>query len=149
MEMIRLLALLVITGLGGAALAQDSQDAVLTEKTTHITDHVDAIMGFPNIGIVTASTPLTTFEVLPAPSGAAFYRIVQVSSFLPTLYIQLWPTNQVRLYWATAYPGFTLQSKLGLFGTWANAGLAVTVVGNEYQAFDTIGLVPKYYRLIK
>jgi subtilisin-like proprotein convertase family protein len=102
-----------------------------------------------NIGIVTASTPLTTFEVLPAPSGAAFYRIVQVSSFLPTLYIQLWPTNQVRLYWATAYPGYTLQSKLGLFGTWITAGLPVTVVGNQYVAFDTIGPGPKYYRLFK
>jgi hypothetical protein len=57
--------------------------------------------------------------------------------------------NQVRLYWATAYPGYTLQSKLGLFGTWITAGLPVTVVGNQYVAFDTIGPGPKYYRLFK
>ena len=67
----------------------------------------------------------------------------------PKLTIQLWPVNQVRLSWPTAYPGYTLQYKLGLFGMWANAGLAVTVVGSEYVAFDTNGTVPKYYRLFK
>ncbi|MGO8926542.1 MAG: S8 family serine peptidase [Limisphaerales bacterium] len=102
-----------------------------------------------NIGFVIATTPLTTFEVLPVPSDAASYQIVQVLSFQPTLYIELWPTNQVRISWSTDYPGYTLESKLGLFGTWADAGLTVTVVGNEYVAFDTIGAVPKYYRLIK
>jgi subtilisin-like proprotein convertase family protein len=102
-----------------------------------------------NIGFVIATTPLTTFEVLPAPTGPAFFRIVQVFSYQPTLNIQLWTGNQVRLSWSTAYPGYTLQSELGLFGTWVNAGLAVTVVGNEYVAFDTIGPVPKYYRLFK
>ncbi len=67
----------------------------------------------------------------------------------PILTIQLWPGNQVRLSWSTAYPGYTLQSKLGLFGVWADAGLPVTVVGDEYVAFDTIGPVAKYYRLFK
>ena len=59
------------------------------------------------------------------------------------------PANQVRISWSTAYPGYTLQSKLGLFGAWINAGLPVTVVGTEYVVFDAIGPVPKYYRLIK
>jgi hypothetical protein len=67
----------------------------------------------------------------------------------PPLTIQRWPTNQVRLSWPTAYPGYTLQSELGLSGTWANSGLSVTTVGNEFVAFDAIGLVPKYYRLSK
>jgi hypothetical protein len=67
----------------------------------------------------------------------------------PKLTLQLWPTNQVRLSWPTAYPGYTLQSEPGLFGVWANAGLSVTVAGNEFVAFDTIGPGPKYYRLLK
>ena len=97
-----------------------------------------------------ATTPLTTFEVLPVPNAPASYRIVQVvSSSQPTLHIQLWPTNEVRISWSTAYPGYTLQSETGLTGTWANAGLPVTAVGAEFVAFDTIGSVPKYYRLIK
>jgi subtilisin-like proprotein convertase family protein len=106
-----------------------------------------------NLGLVVATTPLTTFEILPVPTGPLFYRVVQAippqPPSLPTLHIQLWPTNQVRLSWSTAYPGYTLQSKTSLFGTWADAGLTVTVIGNEYVAFDTIGSAPKFYRLFK
>ena len=108
-----------------------------------------APIAWANIGFVVATTPLTTFEVLPVPNPPAFYRIVQVFSAQPKLSIQLWPGNQVRLSWSTAYPGYTLQTKSGLFGAWANAGLPVTVVGNEYVVFDTIGAGPKYYRLIQ
>ena len=97
--------------------------------------------------------PLTTFEILPVPTGPAFYQVVQAipsqPSSQPTLQIQLWSTNQVRLSWSTAYPGYTLQSKTSLFGTWADAGLTVNVVGTEYVAFDTIGSTPKFYRLFK
>jgi subtilisin-like proprotein convertase family protein len=102
-----------------------------------------------NIGFVIATSPLTTFEVLPVPSGPANYRIVQVFSSQPTLNIQLWPTNQVRLSWPAVFTGFTLQSAPGLFGPWTSAGLTPTVVGNEFVAFDTIGPGPKYYRLFK
>ncbi len=102
-----------------------------------------------NIGFVIASTPLTTFEILPVRSGKAFYRVVQVFSLEPRLTVQFWPGNLVRISWSTAFPGYTLQSKIGLLGAWANAGLPITVVGDEYVAFDTVGPVPKFYRLIK
>jgi subtilisin-like proprotein convertase family protein len=106
-----------------------------------------------NIGFVTATTPLTTFEVLPVPSNAAYYQIVQAippqPSSLPTLHIQLWATNQVRISWSTAYAGYTLQSKSNLSGTWLPAGLTVNVEGTEYAAYDIIGSGPKYYRLFK
>jgi hypothetical protein len=68
---------------------------------------------------------------------------------VPTLFIQRWTTNQVRLSWYTVFPGYTLQSELGLSGSWGPAGLTVSTVGSEYVAFDTIGPGPKYYRLIK
>jgi hypothetical protein len=67
----------------------------------------------------------------------------------PTLTIQRWPANQVRLSWLAAFPGFTLQSELGLSGSWTNSGLSVTTVGNQFVAFDAIGPVLKYYRLSK
>ena len=69
--------------------------------------------------------------------------------FQPQLTIQLWPTNQVRLSWSALYPGYTVQSKLGLLGIWANAGLSATMVGSVFVATDPIGPVPKYYRLLK
>jgi hypothetical protein len=101
------------------------------------------------IAFVTATTPLTTYEVLPVANAPAFFRIVQVPSALPTLKIRTAPPNQVRLSWNTAYVGYTLQSKVGLLGTWANAGLTVSTVGSENVAFDTFGPVTKFYRLIK
>ena len=113
------------------------------------TASTNAPVTWTNLGSVVATTTLTTFEVLPVPANPAFYRIVQAVSAQPTLHIQLWPTNQVRLSWSTAYPGYTLQSKSTLLGAWADAGLTVNVVGNEYVAFDTIGSAPKFYRLFK
>ena len=68
---------------------------------------------------------------------------------VPTLFIQRWTTNQVRLSWSTVFPGYTPQSKPGLTGSWGGAVLAVSTVGSEFVAFDTIGPGPKYYRLIK
>ena len=68
---------------------------------------------------------------------------------VPTLSIQHWTGNQVRLSWFTAFPGYTLQSELGLSGSWGDAGLTVSTVGSEFVAFDTIGPGPKYYRLLK
>ena len=104
-----------------------------------------------NLASIVATNPLTTFEVLPAPTGTSFYRVLQGSPTPepPRLSIQFSTNNQVRLSWSTAYPGYTLQSETGLTATWANAGLPVNVVGSEYIAFDAIGPVPKYYRLIK
>ena len=113
---------------------------------------VAAPVTWTDLGLVVATTPLTTFEVLPVPGGVAYYRVIQIPAATlsqPKLQIQLWPPNQVRISWSTAFPGYTLQSELGLSGSWANAGLPVTVVGTEFVAFDTIGPVPKYYRLIK
>ena len=83
-----------------------------------------------NLGFVVATTPLTTFEVLPVPNGPAYCRIIQVFSSQPTLHIQLGSTNQVRLTWSTAYSGYTLQSEPGLFGPWLPAGLPVNVEGD-------------------
>lgn len=67
----------------------------------------------------------------------------------PALIIQRWPSNQVRLSWLAAFPGFTLQSELGLSHSWTNSGLSVTTVGNQFVVFDTIGPISKYYRLSK
>jgi len=106
-----------------------------------------------NLGSVTATTPLTTFEVLPVPPNGGFFRIVQVYSFQPTLTIQLWPTNQVRISWSIGFPGYRLQSKIGILGTWADVtfppATGVFVNGGEYVVFEPLGPGPKFYRLIK
>jgi len=68
---------------------------------------------------------------------------------VPTLIIQSWTGNQVRLSWYTAFPGYTLQSKPSLSGAWGYPGLIVTTVGSEYVVFDTTGAGAQFYRLIK
>jgi len=117
------------------------------------TGNTNAPVIWTNLALVVATTPLSTFEVLPVPTGPAYYQVVQVAptqpTSLPTLLIQLWSTNQVRISWPTAYAGYTLQSAPGLAGPWSNAGLTVNVVGSEFVAFDVIGPGPKYYRLFK
>ena len=52
------------------------------------TASIAAPVTWTNIGFVTATTPLTTFEILPVPNAPAFFRVVQVSSFYPMLNIQ-------------------------------------------------------------
>ena len=112
-------------------------------------------------GSVSASPAIQVGGIAIATSGFAYPPVVPGTAdsiyagpnfrFLsqPILRIQRWTGNQVRLSWSTAFPGYTLQSKLDLFGTWDNADLSAPIVGNEFVAFDTIGPGPKYYRLLK
>ena len=68
---------------------------------------------------------------------------------VPTLIIQHWTGNQVRLSWYTAFTNYSLQSEPGFSGPWGDPGLPVSIVGSENVALDTNRPGPKYYRLIK
>ena len=132
---------------GGLLLSWNSVagESYLVNSATSLVGPVN----WTTLGSVVATTPWTTFAVPVVPGGSAYYQIVQVASLQPQLTIQLWPTNRIRLSWSTDFPGYTLQAKHGLFGSWTNAGLPVTVVGNQFVAFDAIGPVPIFYRLVK
>jgi subtilisin-like proprotein convertase family protein len=105
-----------------------------------------------NVALVTATTPLTTYEA----NVPGFYRVSQTSALnLPgaTLTILPWPGNLLRLSWSTNYPGETLQfSTVSPNGPWQNVqsppATPVTIIGPEYVVFDPMVAVPKYYRLI-
>ena len=106
-----------------------------------------------NIASVTATTPLSTFEMLPPPPNGGFFRIVQVQSFLPTLHIALAATNQVELYWSIAFPGYHLQYTTSVVGPWTDLpsppASGLFIIGTDYVVFDPLGPGPKFYRLIK
>ena len=130
-----------------------SWNSVVGERyIVQYTPSIAAPVIWTNVGAVTATTTLTTFEVLPIKTGG-FYRVVQIFDFQPRLKIQLSTTNQVRISWPTLFSGYTLQYKLGLFGTWTNVAFppatGVFTIGDEFVVYDPIGPVPKYYRLIK
>jgi glyoxylase-like metal-dependent hydrolase (beta-lactamase superfamily II) len=71
-----LAALLITMGLlAASALAQMSQ-AMLSENTTKVSDHVWAIMGFPNIGIVVGSRATLIVDTGLGPkNGATVARV--------------------------------------------------------------------------
>jgi hypothetical protein len=98
------------------------------------------------VATIRATTPLTTLEV----TEPGFYRVTQISpSTIPTprLSIQLWTNNLVRLYWPTTSPGFTLQFALSPIGPWIDLNLPVTIEVPNFVVYDTIGPLPRFYRL--
>ena len=112
-----------------------------------------------NVGNVVATTPLTTYEVIPAPT-LGYFRIVQVYSIEPVLVAQAWPTNMFRLSWSAAFPDYILQYRFGFFGPWSNLVThpnppypsypPPVQEGNDLAAYDmATNTVPKFYRLFK
>ncbi|HEV2210049.1 MAG TPA: LamG-like jellyroll fold domain-containing protein [Verrucomicrobiae bacterium] len=102
-------------------------------------------------GFIRATTPLSTYQILPVPTtGSHFYRVVQVSEFsgAVTLTVQPWPGNQLRLSWSTNFPGETLQSSFSPQGPWQNVNLPVQIIGNQYVVFYQINTTPIYFRLV-
>jgi hypothetical protein len=65
------------------------------------------------------------------------------------LQIQLWTNNQVRISWSSALPFATLQYSDTPFGPWFDLNLASTQIGAQLVVFDTIGTIPRYYRLLQ
>ena len=86
----------------------------------------------------------------PVALAGTFGSIVVGPNFrfqsVPTLIIQHWTGNQVRLSWYTVFPGYTLQAEPGFSGPWG-AGPTASIVGSEFVAYDTVGAGPMFYRL--
>ncbi len=102
--------------------------------------------------LVHATTPLSTYLVTGNGAGVGIYRIIHVSpSTLPIgqLQIQLWTNNQVRISWSNAFPYGIVQYANVPWGPWFDLNLPPVLIGNQYVVFDTIGTVPRYYRLIQ
>ena len=105
------------------------------------------------LGTASGSSGFTSPAAEPGTAGGAYLGPNFQFQSLPSLAIQLGTTNQLRLSWPAAYPGYTLQYKLGLFGPWSNVAFppatGVFVIGSEFVVYDPIGQAPKYYRLAK
>src|SRR5690349_24193847 len=78
---------LLALGLAGAALAQ-FPPPTLTENTTKVSDHVQAIMGFPNIAIVTGDQATLVVDTGLGPTnGATVARVAKKLSKGSKLYL--------------------------------------------------------------
>jgi glyoxylase-like metal-dependent hydrolase (beta-lactamase superfamily II) len=83
--------MLLVTGAiwaSAIAMAQDGQPLVSEETLTHVSEHVYALVGFPNIGIVVGSRATLVIDTgLGARNGATIVRVAQKLAKSPNLYL--------------------------------------------------------------
>ena len=84
-----------------------------------------------------------------ALSEAKITSLLTAPELPPSLTIQHWTGNQVRISWPVAAVGFTLQQSSALPGGWANSGLVITVEGSENAAYSPVTGNGLFYRLAK
>jgi hypothetical protein len=104
-----------------------------------------------DLDLVQATTPITTYLIHGVGLTFSYFNVVQISDFFvphPPLSIQLWPTNMIRLSWPDSFPNETVQYSTTPIGPWANLNHPINHEGNQFAEYDTIGPVPRYYRLI-
>src|SRR5712692_10696685 len=83
--------MLVVTGAlwaSAIAMAQNTQPLVSEDTLTHVSEHVYALVGFPNIGIVVGSRATLVIDTgLGARNGATIVRVAQKLAKSPNLYL--------------------------------------------------------------
>jgi len=83
--------MLVVTGAlwaSAIAMAQNTQPLVSEDTLTHVSEHVYALVGFPNIGIVVGSRATLVIDTgLGARNGATIVRVAQRLANSPNLYL--------------------------------------------------------------
>ncbi len=132
-----------------------SWNSVIGERyIVQFTPTLAAPVSWTNLASVVATTPLTTYEVVPAPPNGGFFRVVQVTSFQPILNVQFVPPNLVRLSWSVGFPNYRLQKRVGLAGAWVDVtyppASGLFIIAGEYVAFDpVVAPGPTFYRLVK
>jgi hypothetical protein len=67
----------------------------------------------------------------------------------PTLKIQHWTGNQVRIAWPTSLTGYGIEQSSTVSGGWGPSGLSVTVEGSENAAYAPATGTPQFFRLKK
>ena len=99
-----------------------------------------------------SATPTLLFEQTVAGDHAVLLDNIRVAQVTPggvRLTITRIDATTVRLAWPVAAGSFILQSNNNVAAPnpWPEAGLPLSVEGNENAAYDTIGIGNKFYRL--
>jgi len=84
-----------------------------------------------------------------ALSEAKITSLLTAPPVPPTLTIQNWTGNQVRISWPTSFTGYVIEQSSALPGGWGSSGLSVTVEGSENVAYAPAVGNPQFYRLKK
>ena len=84
-----------------------------------------------------------------AVSVARIQSLLTAPIVPPTLTIQGWTGNQVRISWPTSFTGYQLQQSSTLTSGWDTSGLIVTVENSENVAYAPASGIPQFFRLKK
>jgi hypothetical protein len=98
------------------------------------------------------SYSVTVSNVLVSGQSRVFnYTVTIIDPNIPSLTINLRPTNNLAISWPTASTGYSLQqnSSPGNSAGWSNASVTPQVVGSQYVATVPIAVGQRYYRLQK
>ena len=99
---------------------------------------------------VLATTPVST-SLVPAKTNGTYFvtQVLTPPLIPPTLTINVWTGNTVRISWPESSQGFILQSSPTLHPpAWTNVAsppaTPVVVIGNQYVIYDVVTAKPKY-----
>jgi hypothetical protein len=67
----------------------------------------------------------------------------------PTLIVQHWPGNQVRISWPKSSTGYGIEQSGSLTTGWGPSGLTVYDAGSEHAAYAPTSTSPQFFRLKK
>jgi glyoxylase-like metal-dependent hydrolase (beta-lactamase superfamily II) len=104
--------LLMVVGalwVSAVAMAQMAQPLVSEETLTRVSDHVYALVGFPNIGIVVGSRGTLVIDTgLGARNGVTVVRVAQKLAKGPNLYLTTTHYHSEHTTGEQAFPGNTV-----------------------------------------
>lgn len=104
--------LLMVIGalwVSAVAMAQMAQPLVAEETLTRVSDHVYALVGFPNIGIVVGSRGTLVIDTgLGARNGVTVVRVAQKLAKGPNLYLTTTHYHSEHTTGEQAFPGNTV-----------------------------------------
>jgi hypothetical protein len=74
--------------------------------------------------------------------------LVNPNAGRPTMTVQRWTGNQIRISWPSSFTGFSVQQSGSLLSGWVTTGLSINPEGSEWAAYVPIsGTTPLFFRL--
>jgi glyoxylase-like metal-dependent hydrolase (beta-lactamase superfamily II) len=121
-------AFLTILGISAIAMAQNAQPLVSEDTLTHVSDHVYALVGFPNIGIVVGNRGTLVIDTgLGARNGATIVRVAQKLAKGPNLYLTTTHYHSEHTTGEQAFPPSTVIIRPVVQQEEMNKGVAVHI----------------------
>ena len=117
-----------------------------TTQVVPLRKHQRSRWPMTNPGNGALEAPASDFSEAPTS-----YLVYITADGPPSLKIQSWTGNQVRISWATTATaaGYSLQRSTAINSGYSSPGLGLATEGADSVSYDTIASSPRFYRLVK